>query len=421
MKTNGSRLPPPRTVAVAINLGDASGRSSLTGILRYVNSGHRWQVKVIGDFERLDGRFVRTAAERGIDGVIAGLPEAAGCFRELLTSELPVSFNVRPETLPVPANRIRRTAFTDVDNASIAQAAVEHFAYRGGFKSVAFVSDRSERTWSAERERTFADHWQKRGISVSRFTCRSDERPMDAKALGRFLAALEKPAAVWCVYDVTAVLVSGVCSDLGLAVPDQVAILGVDNDEVLCRFSAPNLSSVAVDHEELGYRAAEALERLMSGRRPPSAPLLVGRSPRQVIERDSTRRIPPATHLIGNALEFIDANAAAGLTVGDVVRHLGVSRPLADLRFRQVYGKSIGRTIAEARIREIESRLARSDSSFAQIAESCGFSSLSRLAHFFRRETGMTMGEYRVCRGKRPLPRSPSGRLTSPCDAAQRP
>ena len=421
MKTNGSRLPPPRTVAVAINLGDASGRSSLAGILRYVNSGHRWQLKIVSDFDRLNDEFVRNAKANGIDGVIAGLPETARCFRSLLVTDLPTAFNVRPERMPVSANRIRRTAFLDVDNESIALAAAEHFAYRGNFRSVAFVSDRAERRWSTEREAHFDAFWKARGVEVRKISCTSGERPMDDKVLGDFLVALPKPAAVWCVYDATAVGVAESCARRGIAIPEQIALLGADNDEMLCRFSTPNLSSVAVNHEELGYRAAAALERLMSGRKAPSRPFLVPSPPRQVIERDSTLRIPPATHLVGNALEFIDANAAAGLTVADVVRHLGVSRPLADLRFRQVCGKSIGRTIAEARIREIESRLARSDSSFAQIAESCGFSSLSRLAHFFRRETGMTMGEYRVSCGNRPHPRSPSGRRTSPCGAAQRP
>lgn len=392
---NEQELPPPKTVVVAINLGDTSGRKSFAGVLRFVDSGRRWQLKVINDFSRFDAEYVHTARANGIDGIIAGYPEAKNCFRELLVDSLPVAFNVLPERFPVPPEKIRQTAFADIDNRAIARAAAEHLAFRGNFRSVAFVTDRAERRWSTEREYTFAEAWTRRGLPLRVYSCRSEDRPMDGDDLGRFLMNLPKPAAVWCVYDVTAATVAEVCARHHLGVPNQIAILGVDNDEVLCRFTSPNLSSVAVDHEELGYRAAEALDRMMSGRQPPKKPQIVGSTGIQVVERDSTRRIPPASHLVARALKYITANAAKGIDVNDVVAHLGVSRTLADLRFRQIQKKSIGRTIIEARLAEVKTQLRHSDSSFAQIASTCAFSSFARLAHFFKKETGMTMSEYR--------------------------
>jgi len=390
----GRRQPKQKTVLVAVELSASSARSALTGILRYVNSGHRWQLKIVSNVDTLTDERVRTAKADGIDGIIAGLPEAAHCFRSLLVSDIPTSITVRPERMPVAPESVRRTVFSDLDNEAIAQAAAEYFASRGNFRSIAFVSYHAELRWSRERERRFCDFWMAKGVKVAKFTCTADDGPMDAEALGDFLRSLPKPAAVWCVYDVTAVSVADVCTRRGIAIPDQIALLGVDNDEVLCRFSTPNLSSVAADHEGLGYHAAEALDRLMSGGKQPSRPFLVAGTP-MIVERDSTRRIPPASHLVGNALKFIAANAASGITVRDVVRHLGVSRPLADLRFRQILKKSIGRTINEARVAEIKRRLTHSDSSVAQISVSCAFSSPARMAHFFKRETGMTMGDYR--------------------------
>ena len=389
------RLPKPKAVAVLLNLDDASGRSSLRGVLRYVNGGRRWKLKIVADFERITAAFVDELKSAGVDGVVAGLPEASGCFRELLVSDLPVSFNVLPEEFPVAGNAIRRTAFTDVDNASIAAAAADHLAYRGGFKSVAFVSDRAERRWSYERERAFRAIARERKWDLRAFTCTSDERPLDSAALGAFLNGLPKPAAVWCVYDVTALAVAEACEAAGLAIPAQVAVLGTDNDEVLCRFASPNLSSVAVNHEELGYESARVLDRLMEGRAAPKRPLFIRQQPDAVVERNSTRRIPPAAHLVDRALDFIRARASDALSADDVARHLGVSRQLLDLRFRQVRDTSVGREIRAARLAEIKRLLAETDLSASQIAARCGFPSAAQLAHFFKRVTGMTTGEWK--------------------------
>ena len=394
MQKQVKRLPIPRTVSIALNLNDASGRSTLAGIFRYVNSGQRWQLKIQNNFDVFDRNFVKHAKANGIDGIIAGLPEASNCFRDLLRSEIPTAFNVLPEIMPLPPAEIRRTAFCDVDNADIASAAFNHFARYGNFRSVAFISDRAERRWSIEREKTFARLWNDRGIVVQTFLCSSDQRPLDRESLSDFLLRLPKPSAIWCAYDITAVEVAQVCVDIKISVPDQIAILGSDNDEVLCRYATPNLSSVAINHEELGYQTAALLNRLMTDKRARPKTKLIHTPVGAVVLRDSTRRILPAAHLIGEALRFINANVTAGIAVMDVIRHLGVSRPLADLRFRQILNKSIGRTICEARIKEIKNRLLKSDASFAQIAASCSFSSPSRLSHFFRKETGLSMKEF---------------------------
>ena len=386
---------PPRRVFVALNLGENAGRRILSGILRFANSGCRWHLNIANDFSAINADFVRHVLLPNFDGVIGGLPELSKCFSSLLKSPLPFALNVTPERLPIPASEVQQSVFVDVDNAAIGRTAYDYFSNRGKFLSVAFASDRAERKWSMEREETFVKCWAGKGVKVHTFKLPSDDRPLDTAQLDAFLISLPKPAAIWCVYDITAVAVLEACIRCKIKVPEQIAILGTDNDETLCRYATPTLSSIELPQEHLGFLAAQELDRLMSKRNRPHRTILMGKGESKVVERDSSRHIPPATHLITEAHSFIMARACYGVSINDVVKHLGVSRSLLDLRFRQIENKSIGRVIQEARIHEIKRLLRYSDSSMSHIATRCGFSSLPRLAHFFKRETGLSMGEYR--------------------------
>ena len=385
----------PRKVFIALDLSENAGRRILSGILRFANSGRRWQLTVANDFRRIDSGFVQRTLCADFDGVIGGLPELAGGFAELLALPVPFVLNVTPERLPVPASAMRRTVFVDVDNAAIGRAAFEYLSNRGNFRAAAFISDRADRKWSADREKAFVRGWKSRGVTIRALKFATGDRPYDQTALDGFLQSLPKPAAVWCVYDTTAVSVLEACARCEIKVPDQIAILSTDNDEPLCKYASPSLSSIELPQEREGYLAAQALDRLMSGRRPPQKTILTGGDSLKIVERDSSRRIPPAAHLITAAQDFIAAHADSGISVPDVAKHLGISRPLLDLRFRQILNKSVGRAIQDARLGEIKRRLRYTDASMSQIAARCSFSSLPRLAHFFKRETGLSMREYR--------------------------
>jgi len=156
----------------------------------------------------------------------------------------------------------------------------------------------------------------------------------------------------------------------------------VDNDELLCNSSRPTLSSIQPDHEGLGRFGAEMLDCLMAGRKIPKRIPTSVRST-GVIERDSTRIVPPAGYIVREALAFIKSNATKGIGVDDVVRHLGVSRRLLYLRFRQMHGKSIHETILDTRLALARQKLAKTTLSLAQIATECGFGSANRLSHLF--------------------------------------
>lgn len=385
----------PRKVFIALNLSENAGRRILAGILRFVNSGCRWQLNIANDFGCIDAMFARNAITPNFDGVIGGLPELSKAFAELLKAPLPFVLNVSPERLPVPAKKIQRTVFVDVDNAAIGTSAFKYLSDRANFSCVAFISDRADRKWSAEREKAFVNGWASRGIEVHTLKFDTDDRPYDLAAIDSFLLSLPKPAAVWCVYDITAVAVLEACVRCKIRIPDQLAILSTDNDETLCRYASPPLSSIELPQEQLGYLAARELCRMMAGRKPSGKIILTDNATLKIVERDSSRHIPPATHLISQARDFIETHVCDGITVTDVAKRLGVSRSLIDLRFRQILNTSIGRTIQDSKLKEVKRRLKYTDSPLSQIAVNCSFSSLPRLAHFFKSQTGMSMREYR--------------------------
>ena len=179
-----------------------------------------------------------------------------------------------------------------------------------------------------------------------------------------------------------------------MRIPRQVAVLGVDNDELLDESSDPPLSSIMPDHEKLGFVAARELERLMSvpKRRSP-APFLA--RPVKIVERESALACSPAAHLLTRATDFIRKNATKGIRVDDVARFLGVSRRLADLRFQQFSGESINEMITNCKLEAVKKLLATTTRPIKIVSEACGYSDLAYLKTLFKRRYGCTMRDWR--------------------------
>ena len=195
-------------------------------------------------------------------------------------------------------------------------------------------------------------------------------------------------------FDERAIEILSVCNEAKIQVPRQVAVIGVDNDELLCDFSDPPLSSVLPDHVREGALAAAELNRMLRARKPTPATTVLCREKR-IIRRESTAPVAPITHLVDEALRYIHRNATIALRVDDVVRHLGVSRRLADLRFKESGELSLARAISDVRLDEVAKRLKESDAPIGKIASACSFENLQHLANAFRRRFGMSMSDYR--------------------------
>ena len=226
--------------------------------------------------------------------------------------------------------------------------------------------------------------------------------------LDDWIMALDKPAAVMATNDVTGTRVIEACHTARIDVPGQVAVIGVDNDEIVCNGIRPTLSSLHPNHVELARRAAEELDRIMRGKRKTGTTILV--PPLGIIERASTKKIPPAGALIKSALAYISAHATEGITAADVARHLKVSRELLRFRFRTMYGKSVRDQILDVRFSAVNNLLATTDYDLGYISTHTGFSSANFLSHAYKDKFGCSPSEFRKRQKTPTLNSSGSGR-----------
>jgi LacI family transcriptional regulator len=178
-----------------------------------------------------------------------------------------------------------------------------------------------------------------------------------------------------------------------VAVPDQAAVLGVDNDETVCEVCDPPLSSVAANHARVGYEAAELLDGLMQGRRAPKRPVYV--EPTGVVARRSTDAMAIADSDIAAALRFIRENACQPIHVSDVVEHVAISHTALKERFRQWVGRTVHEEITRARMDEAKRLLAATDLSLRQIAHRLGYRQQEYLGVVFKQYTGKTPAQFR--------------------------
>lgn len=293
-----------------------------------------------------------------------------------------------------------KAAFVRNDNEGVGEAGARYLATLGDFNAYGFVPDIDGRPWSTLRERAFRRTVEARGRAVHTFAGGSRHPSEDQAALVAWLRALTKPAALMAAYDFRATQVAEACTEAGLSIPEQVTLIGVDNDELLCTSVTPALSSVKPDHVHEGYLAAVELDRLFRrGRRATRREVFCRIS--GIVERESTRPGPPAAALIRRALAFIDANVLTNLRVGDVAAGLGVSRRLLERRFREIRGESINDCVLKRRLAVVRRLLKTTKRSCAKIAAECGFPSANYLSHLFVRKTGMSMRDYRARDGKR--------------------
>ena len=387
----------PRRVLVSIYIGVASARETFSGVVARINGNHpSWIFDYEFDWAKAFG-MLKANRDR-YDGMIAENPRSAAELASLDALNVPIVF-----TKNVTDGRLdaRGISYVLPDDAEIGREGFRQLSALGKFESWVFAPDRHDRRYSRLRGSGFAEALSRRFPGLVPVTL---PWPVDADAGGaeggksqetalETLKSLPRPLAILAVNDNMALNVLSLCRLAGIAVPGQAMVMGIDNDTMVCLNAKPTLSSIQPDHFVLGERAVDELARLMNGR---SGRTTTIRLPiRAVAVRESTRYLPPAEHLVRQALKFIGENADKALSVAEVAAHLRVSRPLLDLRFRQLHGESVGKAIAAARLDEVRRRLKGTRASATEIAVNCGFGSVSALSRFFRRETGVPLSAWR--------------------------
>lgn len=221
-----------------------------------------------------------------------------------------------------------------------------------------------------------------------------EQDPMASlKNLSRWLTALPKPAGVFCFNDVMAHEVLGACDAAGLSVPDEVAVIGADNDDLLCHATPIGLSSVDNAGRRLGREAAALLDRLMRGEDTPAKPILV--PPVCVVRRQSTDIIAADDAIAAAAARFIRDHIHEPFTVKDMLAHLKVSRRSVERRFAKAYGRGIHEHTMRERIDRVKTLLLETNLPMERVADESGFNYAAHMTHAFRKATGDTPSAYR--------------------------
>ena len=376
-------------VALYLATTEKAGRDKLRGILRYVRLHTPWNIHLIEN--RIGEQQMGDLRKWGATGVIvARMPESVG---NLIRSRIPM---VVLDSPALYVGRLPHASYVMSDSAAIGRAAAETFL-KQGFKNFAYVADTVDWDWSVQRGRVFGERVLAAGGTCSVYDGLSDRErndwSLDQKRLARWLLGLPRPTAILAVRDGRARQVLETCQLAGLRVPGDVALMGVDNEEVLCENITPTLSSIQPDFEEGGYRAADLLEQLM--RRNVSTPRTYQYGVRQIVLRESSRLATVADRRLLHGLEFIRLNAGEPIGVADVVRHMGVSRRLAELLFRKHLAHSILEEVQQVRLIRLKAFLLETDLPLGHISGLCGYQTEMHAKRVFKQHEGMTMSEYR--------------------------
>ena len=322
------------------------------------------------------------------DGIIARI-ENRNIARAVAERKLPTVDLSAARLLPgVP--------WAETDDAAIAKLAFDHLADRG-FRHLGFCG-LSDYNWSVLRcehfRRLAADARLDCSVHVTKAAgARAADWAADQDELAAWIQGLPKPVGVLACFDIRGRQVLDACRMLGVRVPDEVAVLGVDNDTILCELAHPPLSSVVPDANRTGYVAADLLSRMMAGQRvPPDAHLI---KPQLVVARRSTDALAIDDADVSSAVAFIREHACDGIGVEQVLEAVPLSRRVLESRFKRFLGRTPHAEIIRVQVQRARELLGHTDLPLKTIAQRIGIPHPEYLSVVFKRATGQSPGAYR--------------------------
>ena len=387
-------MPDVPQVALLIEGHAGYGRGVLRGIARYVHLHGPWLIYVPAE-ERNPGDLLLPKNRRWDGDGIIGRIFTPRVLEQVLAARVPtIGMDLSAEQLTV-GHPLAQISELRPDSHAAGRMAAEHFL-DGGFRHFAFCGFAGH-IWSGRRQEGFCERLTEAGHACSVY--QSPRRKGDVAwererpAVIQWLRSLAFPLGLMTANDHRGRQVLEACMVAGLHVPDDVAVVGADDDRLLCDLSNPPLSSIRFNAEKGGYQAAELLAGLMSGRITRPQRILV--EPLGVVTRHSSDVIAVADRHVVRALRFIRDNAHATIQVNDAVAQSGIGRRALEIRFQKSIGRSIRQEIQQTHLIWARRLLAETELPMAKIAELCGFSNLTYLSNVFRREAGMTLARYR--------------------------
>jgi len=396
-----------RKVVVALRMAGIAGQDKLNGIFEHLSEGHPWQMTLYRTRHEFTAETVRKDLANGTHGFIVAIPDADDALSVLRESTIPtVVMNVSGGAIE---KRTKNIYFVKNDPSIIGREAASEFLRLGNYRSYGYVGYETPTDWSVQRGQSFAARLAEAGFKISFFTGDSPQihgdcppnlgdRPQQHgdSPLQKWLKSLKKPAAIMASCDDDAYKIVNACHALNFDIPNEIAIIGVNNDPILCENCSPRLTSIQPDFVGEGTLAARLLERMMANPKKSvtAETQLVGM--RGIVRRDSTPPESISGMMVQKALAFINRKALTGIDVQDVANHLKVSRALLDLRFREHLHTSVYATILNIRLEEVKRRLRAADDTIGQIALDCGWQNPASLKNLFKRLYGQSMRTWRA-------------------------
>lgn len=377
-------------IILMIDFAEAYSKELLKGISRYSREFGPWIFCRMPIFERetkgIEGVF-EWALEWGADGIIGQMynDPKVELFSKAGIPIIAQDFIERFESIPnITAN-----------HRDAGRMGADYFLNKG-FKNFAFYGFRNI-VWSRERAEGFEERIKQAGHEVHLF----EKDEMDSgniwyykpSPLSQWLKSLPKPIALMACDDNQGQHITEACRVSGINIPQEVAVLGVDNDEMICELSDPPLSSIVQNAEKGGYEAARLLDQMIKNKNSAAYDIYV--KPTHIITRQSSDIYATTDKAISTALRFIHQNVEKHISVNDVVKEVPLSRRSLEIKFQEVTGSSVYNYILNLRIERFCTRLVETNHSILEIAIDLGFSDTKNLSRQFKLIKGCTPGEYR--------------------------
>ncbi len=375
-----------RSVALLVETSNAYARGLLEGVVDYIRRHEAWSI-YLPEQDRGASPPGWLSRWQG-DGIIARI-ETDAIAKAILKTKLPV--------VDVSAARhLSNVPWVETDDEAIASLVVSHLSNRG-FRRFAFCGDPSF-NWSVWRQQYFEQIVSEAGYECSIYesTLRNDPKfswHRERERLKSWVERLPKPVGIMACYDIKAQQLLDVCRELDIAVPEQAAIIGVDNDHLLCNLSDPPLSSVECDSRRTGYEAASLLDRIMSGEKIGEKSIRV--APIRIQTRLSTDTLAIDDPAIAGVVRYIRKYATSGINVSDLLPLVPWSRRVLESRFQKTLGRTPHEEITRIRLERVKQLLTTTDLTLAAIAGQVGFQHEEYLSSMFKKHLGITASNFR--------------------------
>jgi len=384
-----------RRVGVIVRADEGFGREILAGIAAYAHAHQDWALAWLRaheptaeDVDRLgpvvgfitahrDAAFLADLIERGLPAVVVG-------------------------GVPPQPGDVHITS----DHGAVGRMAAEHLVAQG-YRNLAYFGRKVGEHFQ-QREAGLCEAAAEYGCSYQAYypnpgqatPAPSDVRAWFHEQVEHWLHSLPKPVGILADVSFDAHLLIGECARLQLNVPDSVAVLTVDTDELVCSLTHPTLSALDHGAYQFGEQAAVWMSRLLRGETPPGEPVVV--PPIGVTQRESTQSLVIDQPGIALAVRYIREHATEGIKVSDVLEVVPESRRVLEYGFNKWLNRTVHQEIVRVRLERARELLAETDLSMPEVSDKCGFSNPSQLSHQFRKHVGMTPTAYRRRRRQRP-------------------